>query len=306
MKKLNVAVIGVGHLGKFHAQKYQQLESTSLVAVCDENKDHCNTVANELQITAIYDFRELLGQVDAVSIVTPTTTHYAIAKTCLEAGIHVLLEKPITKTIGEAEDLIQTALNKQKVLQIGHIERFNPAILALEKMSLKPLLIESIRTGPFQTRNLDVSVVQDLMIHDIDIIQSIHPIPIEKIEAKGLAFMSDSFDLANVRLTFEDGCVANLIANRCAQKKERSLTFYQENSHIFVDCQNQSLTIYQKDGNFIDEEIQKTDTLSNQIQSFINAILFEMKPKVTGKQGKNALETALEIHLAMFEPEKTF
>lgn len=310
MKKLKVAVIGVGHLGRFHAEKYQQLADIELVAVCDADKKRCTAVAETLKVMPVYDFRELIDQVDAVSIVTPTMTHYAIAKQFLEAGVHVLLEKPITETLDEAQDLIQTALKKQVVFQIGHIERFNPAVIALEKMVNKPLLIESIRTGPFQPRNLDVSVVQDLMIHDIDIIQSIHPVPIKKIDALGFSIMTDSTDVANVRLTFEDGCVANLTANRTAPKKERNLKVYQADAHIFVDCQAQTVAIYRRQGEMQDSltehPIQKTDTLADQIQSFIAAIRLGNQPKVGGEQGRKALETALEIRLAMLEREWVF
>lgn len=305
MKKLKIAVIGVGHLGKFHAEKYQQLGHIELIAVCDADKNRCDTVARMLAVKPVYDFRELIGQVDAISIVTPTMTHYPIAKQFLEAGVHILLEKPITETLDEAQDLIQIALKKQAVLQIGHIERFNPAVVALEKMITQPLLIESIRTGPFQPRNLDVSVVQDLMIHDIDIIQSIHSVPIKKIDARGCSIMTDSPDVANVRLTFEDGCVANLTANRVAPKKERSLKVYQADSHIFVDCQAQTVSIYRKQGEMKDSlaeyPIQKIDTLADQIQSFIATIMAGSKPKVDGEQGKRALKTALEIRLAMRE-----
>lgn len=310
MKKLKAAVIGVGHLGRFHAEKYQRLESVDLLAVCDTDQARCDAMASTLQVKPVYDFRELLNQVDVVSVVTPTMTHYPVAKQFLEAGVHVLLEKPITQTLDEAQDLIQTALKKQIVLQVGHIERFNPAVVALEALIARPLFIEAVRTGPFQPRNMDVSVVLDLMIHDIDIIQSIHPVPIKKIDALGLAVMSDFADLANVRLTFEDGCIANLTANRTAPQKERTLKVYQKDSHIFVDCQAQSLTVYQKtgplQGRLIEHPVQKTDTLADQIQSFIASATLGNKPKVGGEQARRALETALAVGLAMLEREYEF
>ncbi len=310
MKKLKTAVIGVGHLGKFHAEKYQQLETTELIAVCDIDKPTCDKIAHQLQVSPVYDFRYLLDQVDAVSIVTPTMTHYTIAKFFLEAGVHILLEKPVSQTLNEVEDLIKAASQKQVIFQVGHIECFNPAVTTLNSLVYQPKLIEATRVGPFQPRNLDISIVLDLMIHDIDIIHAIHPVPIKQIEAIGLPMMSDFHDMANVRLLFEDGCVACLTASRIAQEKKRSMTVYQENTQILADFQAQSVTAFHKGGlmqwNTVEHPTQRIDTLLTQINAFIESIRLKQPPKVGGEQAKKALKTALAISSSMVEREKSW
>jgi predicted dehydrogenase len=308
MKKIKVAVIGVGNLGQFHAEKYHTLEHTALCFVCDINQARCHEIAERYQSKAIYDFRKILDQVDAISIVTPAITHYGIAKLALEAGVHVLLEKPISETLSQANDLIQSAEEQGVILQVGHIEHFNPAVQKLKQMVNKPKLIEAVRAGPFQPRNLDVSVVLDLMIHDINIMHVLNKSPIREIQATGLAIISDQYDVANARFTFEDGGIAHLSASRISPKKERTLKVYEANQHIFVDCQEQTLFNYYKENlmetDMIEHVFDKRDILTAEIDAFIETIQLKQKPMVDGIAGRNALATALQVHKAMTESKK--
>jgi len=215
---LRTGVIGVGYLGKFHVEKYAKLPHSKLTAVCDINQASCEKAANEYQCKAITDYHDLVGLVDAVSIAVPTDLHYPIAKTCLENGIHVLLEKPMASTVAQADELIRIAKENHCVLQIGHLERFNSTLQALENVLDNPQFIESFRLAPFRLRGSDINVILDLMIHDIDIIQYIVKSPIAKIDANGASVLSKHTDIANARITFESGCVANVTASRVSLK----------------------------------------------------------------------------------------
>lgn len=215
---LRTAVIGVGYLGRFHAQKYRELDNASLVAVVDHSAEAARKVAAELDTQALTDYRELLGKVDAVSVVVPTPLHFDIARVFLEQGVHVLVEKPITETIEQAQMLIDTARRSGAVLQVGHLERFNPAIQAAAKIIGEPRFIESHRLAPFKLRGTDVSVVLDLMIHDIDLIQELVGRPIASIDAVGSPIFSQDIDIANARIRFEGGCVVNTTASRVSLK----------------------------------------------------------------------------------------
>ena len=305
MSKIKCAVIGVGYLGRFHAQKYQMLDNAELIAVCDLNQSNCQEVANELQVAACFDYRELFGRVDAVSIAATTNAHFAIARDCLAQGIHVLIEKPITETVAQAEELIALAAQHHVKLQVGHLERFNSARLALEDHLERPLFIESHRLAPFNPRGTDVNVVLDLMIHDIDIIQNIVHSPIKHIDAHGAPVLSQSIDIANARITFENNCVANVTASRISFKTERKTRIFQENTYISIDYQNKQFAIFQKgEGEMFpgipeitrhQSVFEKGDALLEEIKAFIQCIINDTTPLVTGEEGCAALATAAQI-----------
>jgi len=305
MKKIKCAVIGVGYLGRFHAQKYVGLPNAELVAVCDLDNPRAIELAHQLGTKAVQNYHDLIGVVDAVSVVTPTQSHHAIAKAFLENGVHVLVEKPITHTVAEAEDLIASAAKKQLVLQVGHVERFNAVVNALEKYLDRPRFIESLRLAPFQPRGMDVNVVLDLMIHDIDLIQYIVGSPIKKIHANGACVLSDQIDIANARIQFENHCVANVTASRASLKKQRKLRVFQHEMYVSLDLQNKQLAIHRKGVNelfpgipeIIHEEqvFEQGDPLKDEIVAFLDAITHGKAPPVTGADGKMALATAIQI-----------
>jgi predicted dehydrogenase len=305
MKKLKCAVIGTGYLGKFHAEKYAALANCELIAVVDIDQQAAQNVAEKLGVKALTNYRDLLGKVDAVSIVVPTTLHYQVAKDCLNNGIHVLVEKPMTVTLRQADELIALAQEKQLVLQVGHLERFNPAILALNKTENKPLFIESHRLSPFNPRAKDVSVVLDLMIHDIDIILALVDDEIERIDASGTAVLTLGIDIANARLTFKKGCVANVTASRISLKMERKMRLFCPHTYISVDFQNKILMKYRTGekemfpgiAEIVSEEsvFADSDALLEEIKHFVDCINSGKNPLVSGIAGCRALETALKI-----------
>ncbi|KTC98114.1 Gfo/Idh/MocA family protein [Legionella erythra] len=305
MSVLRCAVIGVGYLGRFHAQKYKMLPDVTLVAVCDANKTACDAVAQELGVPAYYNFNDLLGQVDAVSIAATTTQHYEIARQCLSQGIHVLIEKPITETIEQADELIALAEQHRVKLQVGHLERFNSAHVALQKYLVKPLFIESQRLAPFNPRGTDVNVILDLMIHDIDLIQSIIRSPIIHIDAHGAPVLSSTIDIANARITFANHCVANVTASRISFKTERKTRIFQPECYISINYHAKQFAVFRKGQeemfpgipNVVSEEstFEQSDALLAEIKSFITAIREDSTPLVTGLDGRNALATATQI-----------
>lgn len=305
MSKIKCAVIGVGYLGRFHAQKYQLAENADLIAVCDVNEEICLSVAQELNVKAYTNYRDLFGKVDAVSIAATTCAHYAIARECLLNGIHVLIEKPMTETVDQAQELIKIAEDKQVKLQIGHLERFNAARLALDPYLTTPLFIDSQRLAPFTPRGADVNVILDLMIHDIDIIQTIVKSPIVSIEAQGTPVLSTSVDIANARITFENHCVANVMASRISFKTERKTRIFQPTSYISIDYHKKQFAVFEKgDGeifpgipNVVHKEsvFEKGDALLDEIKAFVKCIKDNTQPLVTGKEGCEALATASKI-----------
>jgi predicted dehydrogenase len=304
MKKLKCAVIGTGYLGKFHAEKYASLPDCELVAVVDIDEAAAQNVAEKHGARALTDYQSLLGEVDAVSIVVPTTLHHMVSKDFLNAGAHVLVEKPITVTVAEADELIATAKAKNLILQVGHLERFNPAVLGLDKDE-KPLFIESHRLSPFNPRANDVSVVLDLMIHDIDIILALVDSEVERIDASGTAVLTQGTDIANARLLFKNGCVANVTASRISMKMERKMRLFRPSSYISVDFQNKVLTKYRtgKKEMFpgipeIETEesvFESGDALLEEIKHFVNCIRTGENPLVSGEAGRRALATAIQI-----------
>jgi len=298
-------VVGVGYLGRFHAQKYAQLPECSLVGVVDSHADAAARVAAEVRSAAYGDFRELLGKVDAVSVVTPTPTHYDIARAFLEAGAHVLLEKPISETTAQAQQLIDLARQHRRVLQVGHLERFNPAILAAEALLTRPRFIECHRLAPFKERGTDVNVVLDLMIHDIDLVQMIVGSPVASLEAIGTPVFSSEIDIANARLRFDSGCVANVTASRVSLKTERKLRVFRDDAYLSIDLQQKILTVIRKreppasEGQLpvhIEEQsFDQGDALLAEIESFLAAIRGERPVLVGGEDGLRALRTAIAI-----------
>ncbi len=305
MKKLKCAVIGTGYLGKFHAEKYATHPDCELVAIVDIDPATAKEIAQKYNAKAITDYKTILSQVDAVSIVVPTCLHHQVSKDFLRAGVHVLVEKPITITVEEADELISIAREKKLILQVGHLERFNPAILGLDKNDSKPLFIESHRLSPFNPRANDVSVVLDLMIHDIDIILALVDSEVERIDASGTAVLTQGTDIANARLTFKNGCVANVTASRISMKVERKMRMFRPCSYISVDFQNKILTKHRTGDKEMFPGIPEIETeesifeggdaLLEEIKHFISCIQTGKNPLVSGEAGKRALETAIKI-----------
>jgi predicted dehydrogenase len=305
MKKIRAAVIGVGYLGRFHAQKYAQAAGCELVAVADSRQDAGEKVAVEVGTRWVEDYRELLGKVDAVSVVTPTPAHFPITRDFLNAGAHVLVEKPITETVAEAREMIELAASRKRVLQVGHLERFNAAILAAEPYLNSPRFIECHRLAPYRERGTDVNVVLDLMIHDIDIVQTIVDAPITSIDAVGTPVFSDEIDIANARIHFADGCVANVTASRVSVKTERKLRIFEDDAYLSLDLQQKIMTLIRKRPPsdppgplpvIIEEQnLDQGDALKAEIESFLDCIRNGRAPVVSGEAGLMALETAMRI-----------
>jgi predicted dehydrogenase len=312
VKPLACAVIGTGYLGKFHAEKYAALDDCELVAVVDSNPAAARLVAEKNRTIPLSDYRELLGKVDAVSIVVPTRLHFSVARDFLAAGAHVLVEKPITVTVEEADELIDLARRKQRCLMVGHLERFNAALLGLDLINEKPLFIESHRLAPFNPRANDVSVVLDLMIHDIDIILDIVDSGVERIDAKGVTVLTSDTDIANARLTFQNGCVANVTASRASLKVERKMRMFMPNRYVSVDFQNRILAQYRKGDRemfpgvpeITSEEsvFENGDALLEEIKHFVACIREGREPLVSGSAGRRALATATEITRLLKSP----
>jgi predicted dehydrogenase len=305
MDKIKAAVVGVGYLGRFHAQKYAQIPGCELVAVVDGREEVRNAVAAEVRSRPVADYRELLGQVDAVSVVTPTPAHFEIADAFLSAGAHVLVEKPITETPAQARSLIARAAEKRRILQVGHLERFNAAILAAEPHLHSPRFMECHRLAPFKERGTDVNVVLDLMIHDIDLVQSLAGSEIESIDAVGSPVFSGEIDIANARIRFANGCVANTTASRVSLKTERKLRIFEDAAYISLDLQQKILTLIRKRDaapapgqlpvSIEEANLEQGDALKAEIESFLECIRNDRRPIVSGEDGLRALETAIRI-----------
>jgi predicted dehydrogenase len=318
LKKLKVGVIGIGHLGRLHASMYSQIPQAQLVGVYDTDLQRCQQVAAEFNTKCFTDIDQLLAEIEAASIAVPTSIHFPIAKAVLEKGIHCLIEKPITKLVEEADQLIQLAKQKNLLIQIGHVERFNPAILALNNDDLNPLFIESHRLASFNPRGTDVAVVLDLMIHDIDIILSLIKSPVKTIDASGVTVISDEVDIANARIQFQNGAVANVTASRISQKKMRKMRLFQRNAYISIDFLDKICEIYRLVGadaemltknsipiqmaelngkKIIYERphIDEINSLQMELASFIDVVQHQKQPIVSGQDGREALRVAMEI-----------
>lgn len=302
---IRTAVVGVGHLGRWHAEKYAALPDSQLVGVVDADPARAAEIAAKVGCASFSDHRDLIGKVDAVSVVVPTQNHFAVAQDFLSAGVHVLIEKPITTTVAEADELIRLADAGNLVFQVGHIERFNPVVVALSDVCRDPRFIESTRIAPFKPRGTDVSVVLDLMIHDIDILQAIVKSPISEIRSAGAPVFTNEHDIANARIEFANGCVANVTASRISLKSERKMRIFQPDAYITVDFQDRKLMSYRKgEGEMfpgipnvsIDERrFEEADPLKDEIASFLSCVRTGATPVVTGADGRAALETALKI-----------
>lgn len=298
MHKVKVGIVGVGHLGSIHAKVYSKIDNAELVGVCDCNLSRALEIGKKYHTRSFADYEDLFDKIDAASIVVPTSLHYNIAKEFLNHGIHVLIEKPITKTLSEADELIAIAAQKDLIIQVGHVERFNAAVLALEKYLKKPKFIECQRLGPFHKRVEDVGVVLDLMIHDIDIVLGLIKQDVVNIEAVGLSTMSAHEDVANVRLIFQDGTIADITASRVTKDVVRKIRIFQEDSYISLDYLNQEVTLFKKTGPKIVKEkvkIKKVEPLKKELESFIECVGNHQRPIVSGVEGKRALQVALEI-----------
>ena len=302
---MRTGVIGVGYLGRFHAQKYAALKNSDLVGIADPSGTARDAVSAELGVAAYTDYRELLGRVDAVSIVTPTPYHFSVAREFLEAGAHVLVEKPMTTTVEEGVELIEAARRAKRVLQVGHLERFNAAVQAVQPILTVPRFIESARLAPFKHRGTDVDVVLDLMIHDIDLILSIVGSPVVSVDAIGSSVFSKEIDIANARLRFANGCVANATASRVSLKTERRLRLFQDDAYVSVDLHQKILTVIRKGAGLsadgmpqvaIEENsYEQGDALKAEIEAFLAAAATGCAPAVTGEDGLLALRTAVNI-----------
>ncbi|AJE03720.1 Gfo/Idh/MocA family protein [Geobacter pickeringii] len=303
---IRTAVIGVGYLGQFHAEKYASLPESELVGVVDSDRARADEVAAKVGTVSYTDYRELLDKVDAVSIVVPTQYHHEVAKAFLARGVHVLLEKPITTTVEEADELIRLADENRAIFQVGHLERFNPVVLGLQGLLTGPRFVESVRIAPFKPRGTDVNVVLDLMIHDIDIIQTIVGSPVSQVNSIGAPVFTDEEDIANARIQFENGCVANVTASRISLKSERKMRIFQPDSYISVDFQNKKLAVFRKGSgemfpgvpnvNIEEKSFEQGDALRSEIASFLDCVATGKTPVVSGRDGKRALETALKIN----------
>ncbi len=304
-----VAVIGVGYLGRFHAQKYAQMEDTELIGVVDVQPERAQAVAEEVGTQAYMDLDELLPRLDAASIVVPTVYHFDVAKVLLENGIHCLVEKPITTTLEEADTLIDIARSRGLVLQIGHLERFNPAVKVLTEEVTTPLFIEAHRLSPFKPRATDVDVVLDLMIHDIDITLSLVKSPLKELRAAGVPVLTPKVDIANARLIFENGCTANLTASRISLQSMRRIRVFQPGGYLSADCTERTSLTVKKNPELLHNNPDpmaaiipnlqhhgEADILLEELTSFIKAVRNHEEPVVTGEAGREALRIALEIN----------
>jgi len=319
-QRLRTGVVGIGHLGSLHAKMYSEISAAVFVGAFDTDKAKCDAVVSQYPgVKSFSSLDELLANVDAVSVATVTSQHFEVAKRALNAGVHVLIEKPITQTVAEADELIALANAKGCLIQVGHIERFNPAILALESYDLRPMFIESHRLAQFNPRGTDVAVVLDLMIHDIDVILSLVRSPVTRIDANGVAVVSESVDIANARLQFENGCVANVTASRISQNKMRKMRMFQHNGYISIDFLQGLAEVFRlvddgadaghttmllgqigegkKKRNIVYEqpEVKDVNALKYELESFVAAVREKKQPVVSGIDGRLALDVAQRI-----------
>ncbi|CAB1080760.1 Oxidoreductase, Gfo/Idh/MocA family [Olavius algarvensis Delta 1 endosymbiont] len=305
MSDIRVGVVGVGYLGKFHAEKYAAMDDVCLAGIVDIDLQRAEDVAARFGSRAYADYRDLIGRVDAVSVVVPTESHFSVGLEFLKHGVDVLIEKPMTTTLEQADRLIDVAESQNLILQVGHLERFNPAVLALKDIIAHPMFIEAHRLSIFKDRSTDVSVVLDLMIHDIDIILNIVNCGIQNIQAAGVPVICEHADIANVRLQFESGCVANVTASRISTKNQRKIRIFQKDTYVAVDFAKREITLIRRDGKQSDSLVPGTDfqqlsfseadVLEDELISFIQAVRTRTTPAVSGPAGRKALAVALEI-----------
>lgn len=324
MHRLKVAVVGVGHLGKEHARVYAEMPGVELFGVVDIQRKQAEKVAQQYNTGYFLNYKDIIDKVHAVSIAVPTKSHYAIAKDFLQHGVHVMIEKPMTGTVLEARELIDISKVKGLVLQAGYIERFNPAIAAIKRLSVNPKFIECHRLSPFTFRSADIGVVLDLMIHDIDILLYITNSKVKKFDAVGVNVISDKEDIANVRIQFQNGCVANVTASRVSITPMRKIRLFSEDSYISIDYQKKDALIYKKSPELTLKSLNISDTnvstiadlksyvfgdllkiehikmddyepLKKELESFVDCIVNHKEPVVSGEEGLRAIEVANDI-----------
>ena len=316
VNELSLGVIGVGHLGSLHAKMLADIPNVHLAGVFDLDAERARKVASEYGTHAFENLDELFRHVDAATIASTTSAHFAIARQALSCGKHLFIEKPITETTDEADQLCRLAATKGVQIQVGHIERFNPAILALEKYPINPLFVESHRLAQFNPRGTDVAVVLDLMIHDIDLILSFVHSGVKQVDASGVAVVSDSVDIANARLQFDNGCVANVTASRISQRKMRKMRLFQQSGYISIDFSEGLAEVFRLVGDdepdvkgtlmlgeigsgkrkrkivYEQPEVKEVNALKYEMEAFVEAIRTNTRPIVNGEDGKRALEVA--------------
>lgn len=302
-EKIPVGVVGVGYAGRHHAEKYAASNKASLVAVADIDRDRATEIGQKIGAVPMTDYRELFAQVRCVSVAVPTRLHYQVARDFLAAGIDVLVEKPMAATLEEGRQLVALARENRLVLQVGHLERFNPAIRRLEGVIQEPKFVECHRLAPFVERGTDVDVVLDLMIHDIDVIASLVRSPVHRVEAVGVPVLTDKPDIANARITFSNGCIANVTSSRVSMKRERKIRFFQPDAYISIDYDQRRAQIYRRPGKGAGWqdiqgeaiEIKDGDALADEIDCFLESVRTRGLPLVSGEEGLRALEIASMI-----------
>lgn len=305
MDKIKIGVVGVGYFGQFHAEKYAHINDVELVGVVDVDISRARDIAKRYQTQSLFHHADLFNKVQAVSIAVPTPFHYPLTKDFFLRGVDVLLEKPISSTLEEADELIGLARSKGLIFQVGHLERFNGALSGLKERVRNPRFIESHRLGPFSGRGAEVDVVLDLMVHDIDIILSLVNSEVKELQAVGIPFITRYPDIANARIEFENGCTASLTASRISEEKIRKTRIYQSEGIFSIDYLSQKLSFSKKGGSLGKEKIpemvmeeipvKKTDLLENEIHSFLQSVRDRKEARVSGLDGKRVLEVALQI-----------
>jgi len=312
-KHIRAGVVGIGHLGNYHLQKYAKTSDCKITAVADTEPDRARQAASLYNCEAFTDHKQMLGKVDAVSIAVPTAWHHRVARDFLAAGIDVLIEKPLCATLEEADDLLELARKNKAVFQVGFVERFNPAVMALEKIITRPVFIEVHRLHPFFERGTDVDVILDLMIHDLDLVLKFVRSPVINLEAIGVPVLSGKIDISNVRLTFADCCIANLTASRISAKTMQKLRFFGPEGYHAVDTRKREIISFKKTtgpdgkGQIVQNSIEvgSHDPLEEEIRSFISAVMTRTRPVVSGEEGRSSLALAVEI-LQKMKTEKDF
>lgn len=301
-KRVRAAVVGVGYLGGFHADKYASLEDVELVGVFDTNADRAREIADRCSTSVVSSIEDLAGRVDCVSLAVPTSLHYTLTRQLLEQGLDVLVEKPMTQTVEEGHTLVDLAAREGRILQVGHLERFNPAIRALGEIVTQPRFIECHRLAPFVERGTDVDVILDLMIHDLDIILSIVDSEVVSAEAVGIPVLSESTDIANARLRFANGCIANITASRVTLKRERKIRLFQSDMYVSVDYSKKHVQVCRRltdNGEMkidVDErDLGEADALFDEIEHFVDSVRTRRTPLVDGRAALRALEVAHRI-----------
>jgi predicted dehydrogenase len=303
-QKLRIAVVGVGHLGQHHARIYHELSDVELVAVADVSDTRRREIGTRLQVPAVADYRSLLGKVDAVSVAVPTLNHHAVARDFLAGGSDVLVEKPICRTLAEAEELVALAASRRRILQVGHSERYNAGVQALAQQVKEPGFIEVHRIGPFPGRGTDVDVVLDLMIHDIDIVLTLVKAPVRSVSAVGVPVVSATADIANARLEFANGCVANITASRVSGERLRKIRVFQRDTYFVLDYASQELCLFRREDRDeaasarltrIEVPVSRVEPLRQELMDFVASVRSRRPPRVPGEAGRDAMAVATRI-----------